>query len=269
MSVKYHGVVVPESTDLADGPKAFRDLTDFGNAMPIFATLAERDGWTSPPDGALCTVLKSSGVAANTVMQFISGSGWKTLETPTIGIIEMWPTATPPANYLLCNGQAVPAGSDYDQLRAIVGANVPNLVDKFVLGSGVKAINATGGAATVTLATNQMPVHNHFTNTGLQSANHSHGGTTGTESTNHSHGLPSEMVRNVSGLLVPNTAVPGYNYTPSTGLFTDNQSVLHTHGFTTGGVSADHTHAITNDGGGQAHENMPPYVVMAYIIRAK
>ena len=268
MSVKYHGVVVPESTDLADGPKAFRDLTDFGNAMPIFATLAERDGWTSPPNGALCTVLASAGVPVNVVQQYITGTGWKSLEVATVGEIKMWPTATPPTNHLLCNGQAVPAGSDYDQLRAIVGANVPNLVDKFVLGSGVKAVNATGGAATVALTVAQLPAHNHGSRTQDDNAFHGHG-VTQNNAGSHSHTADPNSIANynVSDRYAAVQVGGGWFY--GIGAWSTSTAPDHTHSVAVQGNNAPHGHYINNDGSNQAHENMPPYVVMAYIIRAK
>jgi microcystin-dependent protein len=41
----------------------------------------------------------------------------------------------------------------------------------------------------------------------------------------------------------------------------------HTHGVTTGTESANHAHGITAQGGGAAHENMPPYYALTYIIK--
>lgn len=56
MSTKYNGVQVPEGTDAADGPKAFRDAVDAGNFVPLFNTEAERDAWAAP-NGALAGTL--------------------------------------------------------------------------------------------------------------------------------------------------------------------------------------------------------------------
>jgi microcystin-dependent protein len=56
-----------------------------------------------------------------------------------------------------------------------------------------------------------------------------------------------------------------------TGRYTAYESG-HTHSFsgTTGGASSNHTHSFTTDngtGGGLAHNNLQPYIVLNYIIK--
>jgi microcystin-dependent protein len=46
-----------------------------------------------------------------------------------------------------------------------------------------------------------------------------------------------------------------------------NADVNHLHTFTTANSNPHHGHGIYNDGGGQAHENQPPFYVLTYIIR--
>lgn len=60
MPATYKGLTVPTSTDLADGPKAFRDYTDTlpasdalaalagGVSFRVFTTKAELDAWAAP-----------------------------------------------------------------------------------------------------------------------------------------------------------------------------------------------------------------------------
>lgn len=271
MSLKYHGVIVPEGTDLADAPKSFRDLADFGNAVASFATLTERDAWASPPDGAICVVLKSSGVPANTVQQYTVGVGWRSYDPSIIGEIRMYTGATAPsADWLLCNGQVVPVGSEYDALRALVGANVPDLRDKFILGAGPKAVAATGGAATVTLATAQIPSHGHTASAGAGDTSHGHTGSV-SDAGDHSHGQyvvatngpqPSQRADYVNDTNTGNP-LPQNVWTGNAG--------AHGHTVTINGNSASHGHTITvnAEGGGTAHENMPPYYVLSYIVRAR
>lgn len=56
MPTTYKGLNVPVSTDLADGPTAFTQYTD---TIPfqIFATVAARDAWANPPNGAMCVTV--------------------------------------------------------------------------------------------------------------------------------------------------------------------------------------------------------------------
>jgi microcystin-dependent protein len=267
MSLKYHGVTVPEGTDLADAPKAFRDLVNAGNAVPMFTTTAERDTWASPPDGALCVVQRQSGVTGNRVQQFTTGVGWKDYDATPVGIVSMFAGAVAPSGYLLCDGSAVPADPAYDPLRNLVGANVPDLRNRFVLGWGTKAVKATGGAETVTLTTAQMPNHAHGGNTG-QAGGHAHTGSTGQASINHDHG---------QAIVAGNGATPGLrwdyvgegasgNRLPQ-GVNTDARDVPHSHPVTVDPVG-NHGHTIPAEGGGQAHDNMPPFYVLAFAIKA-
>lgn len=76
-----------------------------------------------------------------------------------IGSITMWPILTPPTDWLICNGQVT---TGYSELIAVVGANVPDLRDRFPIGaSGTKAEGTTGGSATRTLTQANMPSHDH------------------------------------------------------------------------------------------------------------
>ena len=64
------------------------------------------------------------------------------------GAIIMFGSATPPSGWLLCNGQST---TGYTALAAIVGATVPDLRNRFIVGAGsTYAQGATGGATTHT-----------------------------------------------------------------------------------------------------------------------
>jgi microcystin-dependent protein len=89
------------------------------------------------------------------------------------GTIQMWPTTSAPSGYLLCNGTAV-SRSTYSALYAVIGTtfgsgdgsttfNLPNYADKMPIGAGTIAasIGATGGSATTTLSTANLPAHTH------------------------------------------------------------------------------------------------------------
>ena len=83
-----------------------------------------------------------------------------------IGTIKMWPSATPPENYLLCDGGAIPNEEQYAALRSVVGNNTPDLRGRFVAGydnadTDYNAIGKTGGEKKHTLTVAEMPSHTH------------------------------------------------------------------------------------------------------------
>lgn len=152
--------------------------------------------------------------------------------------------AAAPAGYLLCQGAAI-SRITYAALFAAIGVaygagdasttfNLPNLQQRFPLGKAStgqgSTLGDTSGAQTVTLGTSQIPAHAH---------GHDHGGNTG-----------------------------GSNHAVLDGTGTNRQ--LPSTGATVA-LDATHTHAVASDatptGGGAAHENMPPYQVINYIIK--
>jgi len=177
------------------------------------------------------------------------------LNTPfPAGAIVLWSgsIASIPAGWLLCNGTS----------------GTPDLRDRFVVGAGTSyAVASTGGAASVTLSTANLPAHTHTVNgtTGNQSADHTHSGTTSTDP-GHTHSIaigsstnssnPSNRATNFNGTSTSNTGSAG----------------SHAHNFTTGGVSVNHTHTFSatssSIGSGTAIQNLPPYFALAYIMKA-
>ena len=170
------------------------------------------------------------------------------------GTIVMWSgtAGTIPAGWKLCDGTN----------------GTPNLVNRFVLGANATSpvFGATGGAATVTLNANQMPVHNHpVSDPGhlhpVLDAGHNHP----VNDPGHQHGLqvgatdtPLGGTANgdsvSSSTVLTNASLTGVYLTASLA----NVSVLTN--FT--GVSTQ------NAGSGQAHENMPPYFALCYIQKS-
>ena len=135
------------------------------------------------------------------------------------------------------------SGTDIPQGWALCDGtnNTPNLSGRFIVGyqsnnSDYNGIGNTGGEEQVTLNQGQLPPHHHSGTTN-NAGSHSHsftgarksGDGSGTGSSNDYYTATSR-----------NTASAGN----------------HTHSFTT-----------ENTGGGQPHENRPPYFVLAYIMK--
>lgn len=133
-----------------------------------------------------------------------------------------------------------PVGSIYMTLSELSpdtlfpGTTWQRLTGRFLLGSsdGLYSLGATGGEAMVALTQSEMPSHTH----------------TGSTSTDgyHSHDFPG---RSASG---------SYGASAESFASSDNARTLSTDG---GGYHT-HTVSISSAGGGAAHNNMPPYLVV-------
>lgn len=154
-----------------------------------------------------------------------------------------------------------PVGSIYMSVNntnpsTLFGGTWEQLKDKFLLSAGDNySAGATGGEATHKLTTNEMPSHTH------EQYEHNHDGTY------HSHGTSAEGEYFVtSEISTANNTTVSYN--ASGNRIVDGQL---------NGVSSFHHREATdsalvtlfgatasnkNTGGGQAHNNLPPYLVV-------
>jgi hypothetical protein len=197
---------------------------------------------------------------------------------PSGGII-MWSgsIASIPSGWLLCNGTS----------------GTPDLRDRFVVGAGsTYAVNATGGFATYSLSTAQLPSHTHTGTTSSVDINHTHGvniqsGATsndhahGISDPGHLHGITPFFGQTTTGPLqggftggAPTFQITGTS-TATTGITgTGGQNANHSHNVSgnTGFMSANnvHSHTFTTNatGSGASIDNRPPYYALAYIMKA-
>ena len=196
------------------------------------------------------------------------------------GIICMWSgeSTAIPSGWHLCDGSS----------------GTPDLRDRFIVGAGsTYKVKDTGGEAAHKLTTNEMPSHNH----GFTGTSHSHTGSlssaTAASAGNHTHTISggssgghinilnggddrytTEAYMDAAyGINVRSggskeycTPLPVYG---SSGSSTISSGGAHTHSVT-GNVtvnSATTGGTVGNTGGGQAHENRPPYFALCFIMK--
>ena len=177
--------------------------------------------------GSAGTFLQSNGAGA--APSWGSAGG-------TVGSISMYPVATPPAGYFLCDGSAI-SRSTYSSLFAIIGTtfgsgngsttfNLPDYRDRMPIGAGTTYINtSTGGSANAIVVS-----HTHtVTDPG------------------HSHTLSSVNGR---------TGVSGG---PTPGMFYDGGA------FPTSTVTTGIT--LSTTGTSATNANLPPYFGIYFMIK--
>lgn len=187
--------------------------------------------------------------------------------TAIAGTISMWPTPAPPTGFLLCNGAAV-SRTTYAALFAIVGGlfgagdgsttfNLPNYQDRMPIGAGSSyAANSQGGAATHTLSTAELPSHAHAFTTDTRNIDHIH------YDSGHAHSY-DRVADGSNASAGPFGGAINANSKPSTSTSVSAANI--------GGMSAntDHFHQGTTNGAGSgaAHNNLPPYLGIYFIIK--
>lgn len=176
------------------------------------------------------------------------------------GAMMMWATGTAPDGWVIADGSST---AGYPRLAALFGATLPDMRTRVPVGQGTGfALGATGGSKEVTLTTAQMPGHTHSeTRHTHGGGNHQHGMGNHTHQTTaannmtqqsgwqHTGGAGFPWVHSNSGS--PDTGPPSNNTTTSAGITTDQNAAANT----------------GSTGGGDPHDNMPPYRVIHYIIK--
>jgi microcystin-dependent protein len=217
--------------------------TETVNASAILQVEANNKGVLIPriadPVGTISSPAEGLIVFNTTRKSFYyySGSGWTELNPMPKGGIIMWSGTTPPPGWALCDGS--PGTPDlkgrfvvsYDGSTGVY--NQPGNIS-----DGGATQGAMGGAASVAISIAEMPSHNH-------------GGVTNTTGA-HTHPVPYNGAINTT---VGKNTGAGETAADDVGMTT------------TAGSNGNHFHTISAQGSGAAHENRPPYYVLAYIIK--
>jgi hypothetical protein len=185
--------------------------------------------------------------SANTYLEITVGNGapitprQQILSTPYAlngvppGTIAAYWGYAPPPGWLLCHGQLIPAGSEYDSLRNIVGPNVPDLRGLFLRGRNEGRADGWGDPSERPLGWLQEDAtripHQPFT-TDVKG--------------NHNHG---DVL---------------YHYTATHNGGTGQRDIHWNVRYTTGPYAGNHSHLIT--GGGDS-ETRPKNICVNWIIK--
>lgn len=201
-------------------------------------------------------------------------------DTDQIGTIKAFSGSTVPTNWMLTDGRSL-LRTDYPQLFSAIGTtfgsadgthfNLPDLRGKFICGANsISTQGGVGGAAIVTLSIAQIPSHAHggatatnggtlpafYTGASDRSLAHSHSPSNGTNFCTSggqtaqlgSAGTSRYLVVAIAGTTDATGAPDHLHYVPAQAL----------------SIPA---HGIYAEGGGGSHENMPPYITIAQIIK--
>ena len=192
-------------------------------------------------------------------MKFWAGSAWQGAVSAPAGTVNTFAGSTAPSGWLLCDGRSTGIlRATYADLFSVIGTtygsgdgsttfNLPDMRGRVPAGldnmggtaasrltgtvlSAANTLGATGGAQTHTMSSNEMPSHTHIQN-------------------EHSHSIAGDDNSYPNAWWVVQMIRPfdGYQYSA-------------------GGISGT-TATNQNTGGGAAHLNTQPTLVLNYIIK--
>ena len=183
------------------------------------------------------------------------------------------------------------AGAGKDDMGGTAAGRITAAISGAAGGTTLGAVVGTEG---VTLSTGQMPSHSHGGATGTVSTDHAHSGDSGGRNQDHQHGdyghlhQPYQRVMSQDGWIGPGSSWyagaggdpwsshSGGGWQTSGGWFFSNTgtaapqwvSANHGHQTSFGTVSAWHTQSISAVGGGTAHLNTQPTIIVNKLVRA-
>lgn len=259
--------------------------TNFPSSLDSLTNPTSSDGLNSP-DHAGQHANANDAIEALEAKVGVNGSAvttsldYKVTVLSPPGMIVQYAGSSAPTGWLLCDGSSVSAIT-YANLYAAIGTtygagsggatfNVPNLKGRIPVGrdsaqTEFDVLGETGGAKTHTLSSTEMPSHTHTQNS------HTHTQDSHNHSQNaHLHGgYPG--VGTGEYLMRDNAYNTGYNSWVG-GVYLAITWVGATGGATATNIATTATNQSTtatnqNTGGGGAHNNLQPYLVLNYIIK--
>lgn len=201
-----------------------------------------------------------------------------------IGTITIFSGATIPDHYLVCDGSAI-SRQDYSELFSVIGDtygpgdgsttfNLPNMMANVPVGTSQNhALGETGGASDIILIEDNIPSHSHT----IPQHGHSNNIVLSTPSLAH-----SITTQPAFKYVRANTGKP-YNYSKGTTVRTGlagatnmtraTNVAISDHPATdctmSGGVTDCPAFDTEPAGGGDAHNNMMPYIALVFLIQAE
>lgn len=210
------------------------------------------------------------------VLYFWDGTSWVSTKSSAgtiydsdpIGAVKGWSGKTIPTNWKLCDGTrytqaSFPQGYDFAKQEADAGNTlwtyrttpdisftVPDLTDRFILTPGITRPIGTRSQTNPALPFPGEETHVLLPGETAMKA-HSHGGSTQNDTPDHSHGyVYNDIYATINGGVEANVST-AYGIAQ------------------TQGANTRHTHPITAEtaANGTAHNNMPPWVAVAMIVK--